>query len=393
MKVLYIGVYRDGTGWAQAAIDYILSLDAVGVDVVPRALKLNNYNAPIPDRILELESRSAGGCDYVIQHILPHMMEYDGRFKKNIGLYASETTNFKSSAWANRLNIMDEAWVINDQMKEAALASGVTVPIRIIPHACDIEKFQQGYEPHAFRREFGENDFFFYTIGEFNRRKNFSAMLRAYYTEFEPEEPVHLVIKTSIPGQEKDQASATITKFCQDCKASLKIYQDINHFKTIKLLTSRLNDEGLLRLHNTCDCFISTSHGEAWCIPSFEAMAFGKTPIVTNWSGFRQYMTENTGWLVNYKLEQVFGADGTFDDLYTGREEWAAVDIKHLRKCMREAYENHALRASKSEAGIQQAYSFTHNVVGSLMKESLLDETNSRSSHEQSQTVSTVNER
>ena len=38
MKVLYIGHYKDGTGWGGAAIDNILALDAVGVKVVPRAI-------------------------------------------------------------------------------------------------------------------------------------------------------------------------------------------------------------------------------------------------------------------------------------------------------------------------------------------------------------------
>ena len=38
MKVLYIGHYRDGTGWGNAALNNILSLDAVGIDVVPRAI-------------------------------------------------------------------------------------------------------------------------------------------------------------------------------------------------------------------------------------------------------------------------------------------------------------------------------------------------------------------
>ncbi len=371
MKVLYIGVYRDGTGWAQAAIDYILSLDAVGIEVVPRAFKLNAYDGPIPDRILELEQRSTIGCTHVIQHVLPQSMEYHGGFQKNIGLYASETTNFTSSSWANRLNMMDEVWVINEQMMEAAHASGVTVPITVIPHACNIEKFQQGYEPHKFRQEFGEEDFFFYTIGEFNRRKNFSALLRAYYTEFDPSEPAHLVAKINVPGQDKDQAAATFTKFCQDCKANLKLFNDPNTHKQIKVLSSRIDDIGILRLHNTCDCFVSPSHGEAWCIPSFEAMAFGKTPIVTNWGGFRQYMTGETGWLIDYRMDQVHGVDNTFDDLFTGREEWASVSIQHLRSCMREAFENHALRAAKSEAGISKAYDFTYEVIGERMEKAL----------------------
>jgi hypothetical protein len=82
MKVLYIGVYRDMTGWGQAARDYILSLDAVGIDVVPRAIKLDNSKPEIPDRIKELEQKNSAGCDIVIQHLLPDMMQYHGGFAK-----------------------------------------------------------------------------------------------------------------------------------------------------------------------------------------------------------------------------------------------------------------------------------------------------------------------
>lgn len=34
MKVLYLGHYRERSGWANAAINNILALDSVGVDVV-----------------------------------------------------------------------------------------------------------------------------------------------------------------------------------------------------------------------------------------------------------------------------------------------------------------------------------------------------------------------
>ncbi|SVE59243.1 uncharacterized protein METZ01_LOCUS512097, partial [marine metagenome] len=58
MKVLYIGNWRDGTGWGNAAQSYILSLDAADVDVVPRHIKLNERECEVPDRILKLEKKS-----------------------------------------------------------------------------------------------------------------------------------------------------------------------------------------------------------------------------------------------------------------------------------------------------------------------------------------------
>ena len=57
MKVLYIGHYREGTGWGRAAIDYILSMDAAGIEVVPRAVKLNDRQ---PDEYTEWQDYMGG---------------------------------------------------------------------------------------------------------------------------------------------------------------------------------------------------------------------------------------------------------------------------------------------------------------------------------------------
>lgn len=70
MNILYIGHYREGTGWAKAAIDYILALDSIGVNVVCRNLPLTNNNKPVPERISELEQKSVENIDYCIQHVL-----------------------------------------------------------------------------------------------------------------------------------------------------------------------------------------------------------------------------------------------------------------------------------------------------------------------------------
>ena len=86
MKVLYIGCYRDGTGWGNAATDYILAMDSVGINVVPRPVKLNARNPEIPARLIELENRDSRGSDVCIQHVLPHMMDYNGIFEKNIAI-------------------------------------------------------------------------------------------------------------------------------------------------------------------------------------------------------------------------------------------------------------------------------------------------------------------
>jgi len=374
MKLLYIGVYRDGTGWGQAAIDYMLSLDAAGVEVVARPLKLNATQHEPPARILELEAREARGCDVVVQHVLPHQMDFDGHFASNVALYASETSNFKDSAWASRLNCMDKALVINRQMVDAARTSGVTIPVSVVPHATNIERFMQSYEPLDILKPYRETgDFLFYFVGELVRRKNLSALIQAFHLEFDPSEPVQLVIKTNQSGVSKDDVEARVRILATEMKEGLKLHGGRPEFyKEEVLVLDRLTDHGILRLHSACDCFVMPSYGEAWCLPAFDAMAMGRTPIVTACTGFLDYLSDCQGWLVPARQEPVCGATDTFSDLFTGNEQWWSIDVPCLRRAMREAYSNKELRISKGVNGVERAHDFTYHNVGHTMRR-LLD--------------------
>jgi glycosyltransferase involved in cell wall biosynthesis len=369
MKVLFIGVYRDGTGWAHAAIDYILALDHAGVDVVPRPIRFNALKFPVPERILELEQKSSFGCDIVIQHILPHFMEYNGNFKKNIAMFELESTSFAHTTWPEHINMMNIAWLTSTYAKDICEYSNVSIPTEVVLHTTDVSKYQKQYAPLDIPAVDGE--FIFYTIADVNNRKNLSALIRAFHTEFDPSEPVSLLIKATRYGQHPAKVLTELQNHCNQVKAGLKLHSKMEYYKPEILVPNVTDDETVYRLHNTCDCFVMPSCGEAWCIPAFDAMAFGKTPIVTNWSGFLDYMTEDTGWLANCYMQQAFGGSDSFQSIYTGREKWAVVDIEHLGKCMRQAYENEELREQKAEAGKLRAYDFSYDVIGPKLRSKL----------------------
>jgi len=373
MKVLYIGCYRDGTGWAQAATDYILSMDSVGIDVVPRPLKLNANDPLLPNRILELEKKDSLGSDICIQHVLPHMMDYNTRFKKNIGLYASETSNFSGSNWARKINCMDEAWVINEQMVDAAKESGVNVPIKIVPHATNFSKFESNHKKINIPNI--KNSFVFYFIGEMNNRKNLAAFIKAFHLEFDPNEPVSILIKSNRYGMSPEECAMEIKNVCDKIKLSLKKYKNIEDYKEDLIITDYLSEEELYGLHRACDCFVMPSYGEAWSIPAFDAMGFGKTPICSNTGGMADYLG-GAGILVEGRWEPVFGMSDTFEDLFTGEENWYSVDINELRKAMRKMYEMRSEQESDKYAkmkrsGLSQAMKYSHENIGKLIKELL----------------------
>ena len=99
MKLAYISVYRDGTGYANQAVHNILALEAGGIDVVARAVSLSqSKNHELAKRVEHLEQKSTDNIDAVIQHVLPHQFEYKSNLI-NIGLFCWETTHFSRSNW------------------------------------------------------------------------------------------------------------------------------------------------------------------------------------------------------------------------------------------------------------------------------------------------------
>ena len=371
MKVLYIGVYKDGTGWAHAAQDYILALDAAGIDVVPRAIKQSHVMGEVPERILELEQNNPRDCNVVIQNTLPHLMEYSGRFEKNIGLYFTETDGYRESSWPSRLSLMDELWVPNFQMVFAARDSGVRTRMKELPVPCDTSKYERaGFHVNTFA-ELSNERFRFYFIGEIKQRKNISALLQAFHLEFGVNEPVDLVIKANFGEETEQDCRLRLTEIADRVKRGLKLYPHPQDYKQEIVITQYLTESSLLDLHDCCDCFVAPSFGEAWCIPAFDAMCLGKTPIVNNVGGMSSFVNNNNGWLVDNHKEPVFNMLETFQDLYMGYENWWRIDVLELRSAMREAYENKSLKSTKSSNGMADRYNFSHAAIGEKMKECL----------------------
>lgn len=368
-RVLYIGNYKSGTGWGNAAQGNILALDAAGVEVVPRNINVAGTNGEVPARILELEKRSTVGCDILIQHVLPPMMEYSGRFEKCIGIFESETSSFRASGWNSYLDLMDEVWVVNQQMVDACQASHVTKPIHIVPHACDVAKYTKRYPVYPLPET--KNNFNFYTLGELTRRKNLVALLKALHTEFHPSEPVNMLIKANLPGKSPMECYKHLSAIIEEVKRELKLY-DISKYRNEVIIMQHLTNEEVMKLHATGDCFVMPSFGEAWNIPAFDAMGLGKTPICTDFGGTHDFMTVKdkvAGWLVPGSMTPAFGtSQQTLPRLYCGDEDWMDVSIPALRKAMREAFENKELREEKAALGIDRAYDFCYEAVGQQMK-------------------------
>lgn len=368
-KVLYIGNFLDGTGWSRACCDYVLALDSAGVDVVPRVLKLSPSVVNPSPRILELLKKDTDDYDVVIYHVLPSLLERHGN-KKHICIFASETNDLPFS-WMRKLNWMDEIWAINKSQAEVIKRSGVETPVKIVNHTINLDKYHRTIGKLPPLQDAITGCFSFYTIGEVVRRKNLTALLRAFHGEFMPWEPVTLVIKGHIPGVSPSETNQFLGNMSAEIKKGLRLFPRVEQYKKEITIPEFLSDEQILQLHSTCDCFVQASYGEAASYPLLDSMALGKPSIITNGGGYLDYATIDTSWLVDCHLEQTFGVENAPEELHTARESWWGINIRSLQSAMREAYTNRLLLKQKSQAALTRSFDFSYEQIGKQMKELL----------------------
>lgn len=330
-KLLYCGNYLDGTGWGNASLMNILALDAAGVRVVPRAITFNGYAAKdrVHPRIKQLEEDDLSNIDVCIQHTLPPLYVYDSNFK-NIGLYETETNDLQYSQWPKYINILDEAWVPNRQARLASEFSGVKIPVKIAHHSIDYDRYQKIEKTMTV--DGLENSFNFCFVGEMVTRKDLTSLLIAFHTEFHPSENVNLFLKLSAPGLNSEQTVTEFYKLDDKVTAGLKIR---SKYKKPYVVAGMLDERSLYSIMKQCHCFVTTSHGEAWCIPALEAMAMGMQVIYPDGSGMADFAM---GTPVACHTSPCYGAVDSLPEVYSAFDTWQNVNIISLQSAMRSMY-------------------------------------------------------
>lgn len=336
MKVCCIGVPTDGTGYASFFNDMCLALDTVGIDITIKDIKLAGQIVEPHPRIRELIDRPLDGIDIVIQCILPPAMVYHAGFK-NIGLYFTETTHFRPSGWQYYLNLMDEVWVACEQNVEAALKSGVKVPIKVIPKPCDESIYSKEYQKLPIDIS---NRYAFYHIGDWSSRKNIINLIKCYFEVFSKKDNVVLVLKTYMDSKSAEESRQLIKQQIEDIKKNMRKYA-VDLYPPIILICDYLDNEKVRRLHKTCDCFISLERGAAWNIPAFDAAAFGNWTIVNSFAGPSEFIGKENGVMLPYEMSSVWGmSQCPYVSLYSSWEEWGEPNLKMAKESMLFAYQN-----------------------------------------------------
>lgn len=248
-------------------------------------------------------------------------------------------------AWVRACNGMNHILVPNEFQKEVFERSGVSVPISVIPHGTETEKFPYFKRPQREVFTFGTIGWF-EAGGKEKDRKGIWYIIEAFLSEFSPNEPVRLVIKSS--------------------NKAFGFYRNWRH--NITVMTDSLSQEELNKLYQSFDCFLFPSKAEGIGQPPREAAATGLPVILTDYSGLHEIAKPE----VCYPI-QPNGFENRLD-MPEQPGKWATIDVRELMYWMRWVFEHQdeARRKGKGAANwIRQHFSWetaAHKLKDFLVK-------------------------
>lgn len=214
--------------------------------------------------------------------------------------------------WPEYLKLADEVIVPSTWCQKVFAKSGIKTTVVPLGYNSDVFTYHDRPVPV-------ENDgiFTFIHYDSFNVRKGFMEIVEAFSQEFDPKEPVRLVLKTI-----RDSSPIPILK---------------SEYPNIEVVRGSLSEVDLWKLLCRANCMVYPSRGEGFGITPLEAMATGLPAIIPNAHGMSEYFDPE------YMLEVKVGhTEPGLYNRFKGQNvgDMTVVDVEDLRRQMRYAYSN-----------------------------------------------------
>jgi glycosyltransferase involved in cell wall biosynthesis len=348
--IKYIGPVFDHSGYGEASRNYVLALSRAGVPITlqPHCFEKNPppVASPADRQVLNSLVNKQIEFDTVIIHLTPDLAPaYVKQFPdKYVISYTVWETSKLHPLWADACNHVDEVWVPCDWNVESFKNSGVTVPVYKIHHGIDTKMYDE-LPPGPSVLGLDSSTYTFFSVMQWNYRKNPEGLLRSYFNTFSPEENVRLVLKAYIGGGHSPQKEAQMIR---EVVTRIKGDMQITDFPRVSLITEQLPSEQLRSLYRDADAYVSLTHGEGFGLTMFEAGLAGKPVIATGKGGNMEYMNHENSYPVPAMWDYVYGMS-TFNQWYQGDQQWARPNLVEASKIMRHVFENREEASQKGK--------------------------------------------
>jgi glycosyltransferase involved in cell wall biosynthesis len=317
-ELLCHAILRSNTGYGSVARPLLTALEQLGVSITLAPTR----NQPIPKferfyRKLDHWRRIAFYYDFLdCPSALPA--------ERIVHYTMSETTHVAPPTVHDINNAVSLLYVPCRHNISVFEQAGVRVPVRVLPHGVDGNVFP------LLDRPTSREVFTFGTFGELSARKGADILARAFQDEFQPGEPVRLLMKTVGDTSPREWNISD---------------------PRIQLISGFIPAKELLELLRKMDAFVMPSRGEGFGLCGLEAMATGLPLIATCWSGPADYLDPADSFPLAFNLVDAGGIEAQGRRFFG---QWANPDYPHLRYLMRWLYEHPQEARARGAAACQR---------------------------------------
>lgn len=294
-----------------------------------------------------------------ITSCIPTMCGPDTSATLNVIRTTFETDRIPSD-WLPLLDQYNEIWVFSSHDQIAFRRSGVPPEkIRILPSFVDTQQFNaRGKKldlPAATK-----DRFVFLSVFDWQLRKGWDVLLRAYCEEFAVADGASLLLKiTTAHGHTLELIHNQMNAVLESLSQTLEDRQDIVTW------SQTLESTEMAGLYRSVDAFVLASRGEGWGRTYMEAMACGLPVIGTRGSGNDDFMTDANSFLVDTELVDVPEYAAQEIPVYRGHR-WLEPDTEVLRQKLREVLSDEQKRkqiARRAVRDIRAKFSHQHGAL------------------------------
>ena len=291
------------------------------------------------------------------------------RFKGRQIVWAIFESDRLPAHWIDYLRAYaDVVWVPSHWGRDVLVANGLDAArIDVLPEGVNGDHFH----PHL-RQSLARHGqpFRFLSVGKFEKRKGYEALLAGFKAAFDGRPDVELLIKADyfIDLERK--------------KAELIALVESLGIANVRLFWGAWSQEQLFALYNYADAFVFASRAEGWGLPLLEAAASGLPLISTYYSGHTEFLQHGQRSLIKiaHTLEPIDDPD--FLRFWPGGDgnpgRWAKPAVESIRAgmvLMRENYASYQQEAMANALRLIARFSWrasAHAALVSLDRRSLL---------------------
>ncbi len=356
--VLFRGVIYGASGYADANLGVVLGLDRNQVPVQlepsgPQEDKRKLLTLEMHECLERMKRKQLDLTRSVIYQCAPandFELQVHGRYRIGRTYFESDSL---PDGWADRCQAMDEVWVPSHFSRKTFAAAGVDEGrLRVMHEGVDTNLFQPGVKPLKIPQTRGFN---FLAVSDWIQRKGFDVLLRAYLTEFKPDEDVALILKIYTINDPFADPEARLLYFVER-EVGLKLEQS----PPIILLNGFIPNADMPRLYAAADAFVLPSRGEGFGRPYIEALACERAVLATRWSAQLDFLHDGNSYLI--EPEGIVPVPADVDGEYYAGHHWAEPSVDHLRQLMRQVFshpEEARQRAARGRAELVERWDWS----------------------------------